>query len=267
MPVGQNITAIEAAIYECACAGCESIWITVDDNWMPLIKERIGDFILDPVWSYRRHDPLPFESQKAIPIFLVPHFPRHINRRDSLGWGIINASIYAHKSTKRLSNFITPSMFYGTFVFGLYDPRYLIKIRTQISSNKKSFLRHNNKTVAEDLQLAFTFDWEDVKKIDAHLRKTTTGMYKQIGEYVPDNQDAWLEKLPLSERYSAKNFKLSEVFSPLDTKNACFFDVAWYNDISTWDEYKKFLSGEFRFRKPKEMTNEKLFRIADDERV
>tara|TARA_B100001123_G_scaffold229685_1_gene258356 strand:- start:5567 stop:6370 length:804 start_codon:yes stop_codon:yes gene_type:complete len=267
MPVGENITAIEAAIYECACAGCESIWITVDDNWMPLIKDRVGDFILDPVWSYRHHDPLPYESQKAIPIFLVPHYPRYLNRRDSLGWGIINSAIYAHKSTKRLSNFITPNLFYGTFVFGLHDPRSLIKIRTQLSSHTKSFIRHDGLTVKEDLSLPFTFDWEDVKAIDTNIRKTSTGKYKQIGEYVPSNESAWLERLPVSERYSAKNFKLSEVFRPLDTKDACFFDTEWYNSISTWDEYKAFLGRGFKFRKPKEMTNEKLFRIIDNEHM
>jgi len=108
MPVGENYTALENAIFECACAGCESIWITVNDDWAPLIKKRIGDYVYDPIWYYRQYDVNPKDSRKVIPIFFVPHLPKYRSRRDSLGWGIINSSLYAQSVTKRLSDFTTP---------------------------------------------------------------------------------------------------------------------------------------------------------------
>ena len=49
MPISQNYTLIEHAVYECAMAGCETIWLICNDDIAPLIRYRVGDSIQDPV--------------------------------------------------------------------------------------------------------------------------------------------------------------------------------------------------------------------------
>ena len=48
-PVGKNYLAIERAVVECAWAGCETIWVVCDDDTQPLIKHRLGDYVVDPI--------------------------------------------------------------------------------------------------------------------------------------------------------------------------------------------------------------------------
>ena len=77
MPIASNYTMIEAAIMECAWAGCETIWVCLYEDTAPLVRHRIGDFVQDPVWAYRNHDPIPTARQKRIPIFYVPVHPKN----------------------------------------------------------------------------------------------------------------------------------------------------------------------------------------------
>ena len=42
MPIAQNYTLIEAAVVECAYAGCDTIWIICNDDASPLIREKLG---------------------------------------------------------------------------------------------------------------------------------------------------------------------------------------------------------------------------------
>ena len=64
MPIAPNYTMIEAAIMECAWAGCETIWVCLYEDTAPLVRHRIGDFVQDPVWAWRNLDPQPTARQK-----------------------------------------------------------------------------------------------------------------------------------------------------------------------------------------------------------
>jgi len=264
MPVDLNYTALERAIFECACAGCESIWITVNDKWAPLIKDRIGDYVYDPVWYYRQYDVNPSDNRKIIPIFFVPHQPKYRNRRDSLGWGAINAAIYAKKVAGGLSKFTTPNRFYAAFPFGAYEPRALIKSRTVISSEKPFYLSYNKETIKNNLRLGFTFDWEDVKNINKFLLKEGTGKFETIGTFVKGDPAAWSRKLPTEDQYSARFFSLEKVFQPLKTSNANFLEIEWFYDISTWEKYRKFMGSEHILKRPKPMVAGSLPLIGTD---
>ena len=41
-PISPNYTLIENAVYECAWAGCDTIWIVVNDDMAPLLRYRLG---------------------------------------------------------------------------------------------------------------------------------------------------------------------------------------------------------------------------------
>ena len=106
MPINHDFTLLDLAVYECACAGVKSIWISVNDDWAPVVKKRLYDYVMDPVWQKRTMDPMPYQNKKLIPIFLVPCKARYYNTRDSEGWGYINAAVYATMSARKISNFL-----------------------------------------------------------------------------------------------------------------------------------------------------------------
>jgi len=73
MPLAPNYTMIEASVYECAMAGCETIWVVCNDDVAPLVRYRVGDYVEDPIWASRQHAKKPRLERLQIPIFYV-HF-------------------------------------------------------------------------------------------------------------------------------------------------------------------------------------------------
>ena len=47
-PLREGFLAVERSIKECAMAGCDSIWIVVNDDTAPIVRKRIGDYVMDP---------------------------------------------------------------------------------------------------------------------------------------------------------------------------------------------------------------------------
>lgn len=41
MPIAPNFCAIERSVYECAQAGCETIWIICNSEIIPLMRRRV----------------------------------------------------------------------------------------------------------------------------------------------------------------------------------------------------------------------------------
>jgi hypothetical protein len=75
MPIAPNYVAAERAILECAWAGCETIWVVCNQDISRVLKNKIGEFVYDPVRSYFEHKtPEGFNTVmfKKIPIYYVP---------------------------------------------------------------------------------------------------------------------------------------------------------------------------------------------------
>ena len=121
MPIAPNYTMIEAAIMECAWAGCETIWVCLYEDTAPLVRHRIGDFIQDPVWAWRSKDPQPTANQRRIPIFYVPVHPKNRFRRDCLAWSVIEGALSAFKVSATVSRWIYPNKYWVSFPFGLFE--------------------------------------------------------------------------------------------------------------------------------------------------
>jgi hypothetical protein len=249
MPVGPNYTALERAAFECACAGCESIWITVNDDWAPLIKKRLGSYIYDPVYYTRMHDPEPSSSKKYIPIFYVPHLAKYRGRRDNMSWGIMNAAIYARKVTKVLSHLVFPDRYYAAFPYSITNPRELVKVRKKISSSKPFFTTYNGKTVKDGERLGFTFDWEDLRAVNRLMVSDGTLEHKALGDFVKDSND-WKQRRVIEEQYSARFFPIEKVFEPMSLDGAIYHDWKWHHDISSWEGYKNFMGSDDEVIRP-----------------
>ena len=153
-PINKNYLAVERAVLECAYAGCETIWIVCHDDMQPLIRYRLGDYILDPV-SLQRTRFTPEGEKREIPIYYVPIHPKDRDKRDCLGWSVLHGAITAYWLSKTISKWVIPDRFYAAFPYGVYDPSELQPHRKTISSKKQFHVSYKNKTVKDNEYLGF----------------------------------------------------------------------------------------------------------------
>lgn len=239
MPIAPNYTMIEAAIMECAWAGCETIWVCLYEDTAPLVRYRIGDFIQDPVWAWRAMDPKPTARQKRIPIFYVPIHPKNRFRRDCISWSVIEGALSAFKTSATVSRWIYPNKYWVSFPYGFFNPQLLREHRQKISSPKNFYITHNGQTPSQNIHTSFSFGKDEFVRFRRQIRKGT-------GEFTSDVDDAGLpyKKLPLSERYSARWFDLKDVFIELDNTSENSLEIEDFYDLSSWQGYRNYLSSE-----------------------
>ena len=47
-PLREGFLALERSVYECAYAGCDSIWVVCNDDIAPVVRTRLGDYVMSP---------------------------------------------------------------------------------------------------------------------------------------------------------------------------------------------------------------------------
>ena len=245
MPIGPSYSLIEAAVVECAWAGCKSIWIVVNDDIGPLVRKSIGDWCGDPVWAHRTFDPIPGLSKRRIPIYYVSVNPKDRFKRDCTAWSVIHGALTAFKVMAQVSDWMTPTKYYVSFPHGFFPAWQLRDHRKIIASEQNIYISSNGNTVADDYFCSFTFgknEWLDFRRI------IRTGTGKRVpGSTIED--DLLLDP---SERWSARYFPLSKVFEPLDLNLSYEIKVDNYFNIRNWEEYRDFLcaSRAFLIKRP-----------------
>jgi len=245
MPIAPDFNLIEAAVVECAWAGCNSIWIVVNDDFAPIIKKRLGDFAGDPVWAYRAYEPRPNNHKKRIPIFYTSVPMKHRNKRDSTAFSVLHGSLTAFKLMSGLSNWTKPSRYYVRFPHSYFPAWQLREHRKLISGDKNFYITFNGEGVKEGNLCSFTFDKDDWLEFRRVIRKGTG--YRPLGTTHLDGL-----MLPIEERWSARWFKPEDVFAPLNTNNANKVEIEDFFNINSWDEYCTFISHSrgLNIRKP-----------------
>jgi len=238
MPVASRLTAIERSIMECAWAGCETIWITCNDDISPLIRHRVGELVQDPVWL-RNMDTFPSMTRKPIPIYYVPIHPKHRDKVDCYAWGIIHTALTIFKITIKMSKWLVPRRYYVSFPYSVYDPKVVREHRLDISNQKGFCLSHNGKTIRDGEMLGFTFDKEDFLNYRRVIRKEGVGMYKS-----PTDGGFPRETHPVGQRYTARFFPLEKVFASTDVENSKVVSLPWSYNIDNWDNYVKYMGSE-----------------------
>jgi len=210
----------------------------------PLIKHRLGEYVLDPV-SLRRKNRFPSESRKQIPLYYVPTHPKDMGKRDSLSWSVLYGALTAYHISNRISKWVVPSRYYAAFPYGVYDPSILRPHRLDISSDKDFFLSCDGKTIADGEYLGFTFDEDGYKRYKNVIMREGTGIRLRDSFEFGDS-----EKLPIEERWSAVHFNVDKVFGSAIIDDANVVELPWYNNISSWKGLKKYLSSENELKKP-----------------
>ena len=249
IPVDNGFSAIQKSVYECAMAGCSTIWIVANDDLIPLVRKIVGEWVYDPVYYARNYSKFYKEHRKEVPIYYVPIHPKDRDRRDSYGWSVIHGIHSAWRTSYRLSQWIVPQKYYISFPMGLFDVGQVREYRKEIKDKEKNFFfTHENKTVKDDLPLSFTMTGEDFKLCRRHINKKTSK------EYLPPlpGQQYPTQKIPLSQRWSARRFPLSEIFQPLATEQerATKIELAWFYDGTTWCQYIDYITSDHIIEKP-----------------
>ena len=250
MPIAPDYTAIESAVYECAHAGCETIWIVCNDDTSPLIRHRVGEYVFDPVWFNRSMDKFPSESKRVIPIFYVPIHPKDRDRRDCLAWSILHGSLTAFKIGHKISKWAAPDRYYVSFPHGVFDPEILRPYRKIISSQTPFYLRYDNKTIKDGEYLSFTFNGRDFVKFRRKIRREGTGAWDPDSELRDGLYPT--KRLPIEKRWSARHFSLDKVFSDVIIDNVSIVDLKWYYNIGSWKGYQNFLASQREIKRPSE---------------
>ena len=142
---------------------------------------------------------------------------------------------------------LTITYYFISFPFGVYD-FYQLREHRKLIRDKKSnfFLTHDNSTIKQNLQLPFTMTGEDFKLCRRAVNKKTSR------EFLPpsQNQQYPSQKLPLHERWSARNFKLEEIFQNVSEHGAKYFKLPWHHEILDWQDYCEYIKSENTIKKP-----------------
>lgn len=225
-PLQGDLLSIERSVLECAMMNCDTIWVICSDTTAPLIKKRLGDYVVNPdiyaEWRFKKH---PNSSKKYIPIFYTPVLRRHRDRIDSLGWSVLHGALTSFIVSKKISKWVSPTAYYVSFPYGVYDHLPLKKHRSDIKSGKKVYASFEGATVREGLYLPFSFTPECWLSFRRQLNQNNTGGDKRI---------------PLKERWSAKNFTLDKIFKHDNIVVDKKVNLEFYYDLDCWDNLNAF---------------------------
>ena len=248
LPVEPGFTAIQKSVFECAMAGCRTIWIVANEDLAPIVRHRVGEWVHDPVWYSRGFEHHYKEKRREIPIYYVPLRPKNVGRRDSYGWSIIAGINMAWYVSFKISRWVVPEKYFISFPMAAHDIYSIREHRLEIAKENKNFiLTHEGKSVKDNLPLSFTMTPDDFKHCRANVNKKKTRTY---AHYEGDDLLEEKERLPFEERWSARHFELDEVFEQLSEKDAHKVEANWFYDLSNWEGYRAFMGSEHRIEKP-----------------
>ena len=199
----------------------------------PLIRHRIGEKIYDPVYENRYFEKFKDEVRKPIRIYYVPVSVRDLGKRDCLSWCVLHAVSTVAKTASAISTWLKPEKYYISWPYCYYDPSI-------VRDYRKDFLKSNvalscgDGDVTDGLQLGFTLTEEQADSLRDEVKVKSTGLWAN-----PQTRDA---RLPLHERFSYKNFSISDVFDSLKAEKYENKLIKEYYNLDSWQNYCNFLS-------------------------
>ena len=250
-PIREGYLAAERSVYECAIAGCDSIWVVCNDDVAPLLKSRIGDYVLDPKY-FKQKDFVKRKDyhEKWIPIFYTPISMKDRDRRDSLGWSILHGALTSFVISNKMSRWVSPTKYFVSFPYGIYNPDILKNHLDTIRGSESFYLSYEGQTVKDNKYLAFTFFPEDWPKIKWHVKNACTGGDK---------------KIPVQERWSSKNFTLDKIFDidVLSLDNV--IEVEEYYSLDKWDSLLQYYASSCVIPRPSKKFMKPYFMKEENE--
>ena len=235
-PLREGFLAAERSVYECAYAGCDSIWIVCNDDIAPLLKKRIGDYVMSPRYFeekdfVKRKD----YHEKWIPIYYTPISQKDRDRRDSLGWSVLHGALDAFIISDKMSRWVTPTKYFVSFPYGIYHTSVVRSHRDSIRGPESFFLSHKSKTVRDGKFLAFTFFPEDWAKFKWNIKDQCTG-----GD----------RSRPFEERWSSRHFPLDKIFNVSVISVDKVIEIEEYYSLETWESLRDYYKSDLKIPRP-----------------
>ena len=235
-PIRQGMLAVERSVYECAYAGCDSIWVVCGHDIAPIVKKRLGDYVMSPRYFEEKEFVKNKDyHEKWIPIFYTPMSQKDVDRRDSLGWSALHGALMAFQISDKMSQWVLPTKYFVSFPYGLYDTSLVRSSRDAIRGPDSFFFSYKGKTARDGLYLGFTFFPEDWPKFKHHVKNQCTGGSRDI---------------PFQERWSSRHFTLDKIFNvdliSIDKK----IEVPDYYSLDTWENLQEYYSSDMKIPRP-----------------
>jgi len=235
-PIREGMLALERSVYECAYAGCDSIWVVCGDDVAPIVKKRLGDYVMSPRY-FEEKDFVKNKDyhEKWIPIFYTPLSQKDRDRRDSLGWSALHGALMAFQVADKMSQWTCPTKYFVSFPFGVYHTGIVRDYRAAIRGEESFFFSHHGKTVRDGLYLGFTFFPEDWPKFKHHVKDQCSGGSREI---------------PFQERWSSRHFTLDKIFNvdviSVDKK----VEIRDYYHLDTWESLQAYYASDMKIPRP-----------------
>lgn len=231
-PLREGMLAVERSIYECAYAGCDSIWVVCNDDVAPLVRTRLGDYVMNPRY-FQEKDFVKRKDyhEKWTPIFYTAVSQKDRDRRDSLAWTILHGSLTSFVVSSKMSQWCIPTKYFVSFPQGIYHPGLVSNYKDDIRGPKSFFFSTGGKTVRENKYTAFTFFPEDWPKFKHNAKGLCTGGNKSI---------------PFQERWSSKNISLDKMFDLSVISKDKVVEVGEYYDLDSWDSLRNYYKSDIK---------------------
>ena len=235
-PLRQGFLSVERSVLECAHAGCDSIWIVCCDDVAPLVKKRLGDYVMNPRY-FEEKDFVKRRQyhEKWIPIFYTPIPQKIKDKRDSLGWSILEGSLTSFIVSDKMSQWVRPSKYFVSFPYGIIQPTIAKKHRDKIRGKESVYYSYGGKTVRENLYLPFTFDPENWPTFKWNIKNQCTGGPRS---------------LPAAERWSSRHFSLDKIFNIDTIEIDNLVEVEEYYCLDTWESLIEFYRSDLKISRP-----------------
>lgn len=235
-PLREGYLAIDRSVQECAFAGCDSIWIVCGDDVAPIIKKRIGDYVMSPRYFEEKQFVKNKDyHEKWIPVFYTPMSQKDRDRRDSLGWSALHGALMAFQISDKMSQWVLPTKYFVSFPYGIYDPSIARDYRDFIRGGDSFFFSFHGKTARDNFYLGFTFNPGDWPKFKHHVKNQCTGGSRNISA---------------SERWSSRHFSLDKIFNVDVISIDKVMEIPEYYSLETWDSLQQYYASKIKIPRP-----------------
>lgn len=246
--IAPRFTMMQRAIYECACAGCKSIWVAVEPEYFDLYKYFVKDSLEDPynLLINKFQYGIIQKAKVEIPIYFTPTMPKDLKAKKSEAWSIITAARSANKIFATIAELSKPLRFYVAFPSGIYKEDVMLNDRPLLCAKSPFHFSYQKKTFKDGLPLGFTFTQDELTEAIKYVRSNSTGLYRIKEEHLK-NQDPnlpsseKLERIPKNERIDAKKLTVSEVFNHVDLSGERYYALDWFYHVTEYKDWHDFI--------------------------
>lgn len=245
MPVGDSFTLVENAVVCAAAAGSHTIWIVCNDSSIPLIRKKVGEYVVDPKSYYKIKNIKGHRPRKRfVPIFYVPCNPKDNNKRDSLGYAALHGAKKASMVASSFSHWVRPDNYFVCSPYAAFHYKTFLDSRDLINSTDHIYFTDSiGKTIKDGVHIPFVSSAKSLNMCRKDVHDKSTSMWAR-GEWYEKR-----DKLPVEEQYSARFFGLDEVFATLPD-DAEKFQLNWHYEITNWKQYEEFISSDNWLNRP-----------------